>query len=298
MATTSWSDRPPGLVRILRADIGAILAPIEPDLVYLYGSILTGLAHGDSDVDLAILCADADAATQYRRRLWARHLVREAFMSNRLDVGDLRHTDSVHYQVHVVTKGLCLYERVPGGQRAFEDQVLRHAAEPASRRAVTWEAIKARYREELAAETGLIERDKLEKCLWQSIRLLEFLVPYRAMPPSRFFSPTEFEHRFAAGHVLRTLLESVLTIGRHLILALGWSRAFQPRDIIRILAQQGVVQPDLTDDLALVLTLREPLTWSDSAVDWQLVHDAVTHRLDVFTRFYRQVILYLERLGL
>jgi hypothetical protein len=179
--SASWSDRAPSIVRILRTDVGAMLAPVRPTLVYVYGSAVTGLAQPDSDVDFGIDLADTPDDRRPQAILWARQLLRDGCGSSRIDVGDLGRTDSSHYLVHVVSKSLCLYARDPSLRLAFEDHALRQAADLPATRALTWEAVKARFREELAAETGLIERDKLEKVLWQSVDLLRFVAPYRRM---------------------------------------------------------------------------------------------------------------------
>jgi uncharacterized protein YutE (UPF0331/DUF86 family) len=293
----SWSDRPPGIVRILRTDVGAMLAPVQPSLVYVYGSAVTGLARPDSDVDFGIDLADTADDQRPQALLWARQLLRDGFGSSRIDVGDLGRTDSCHYLVHVVTKGLCLYASEPARRLAFEDNALRQAGDLPATRALTWEAVKARFREELAAETGLIERDKLEKVLWQSVELLRFIAPYRSIPRHELFDSADFSQRFSVAHGLRLQMECVLTMARHLMLALGWGRAHRPADILAVICRRGVIPEALCQELVLILALKDPLTHPGEPVDWDLVHDVLQHRLSAFTAFNRHLVLFLDGLG-
>jgi uncharacterized protein YutE (UPF0331/DUF86 family) len=297
-AAAAWSDRSPGIVPVLRTDIGAVLRPVDPDLVYVYGSAVTGLGWQGSDLDFGIAFTEPDPAARLRRQAWATRLLQAHFGSSKVECGDLNRTDSIHYLVHVIGQGLCLYARTAETQLVFEEAILRQAGEAPLARPQSWEAIKARYRQELATETGLVERDKLEKNLWQSIELLRFLAPYQAMPTAQFLSPVEFEHRFAVAHVLRQLMECVLTISRHLMLALGWARVYRPEDILQVVARHGVIPADLIDDLRLVLSIRDPLTYPDGPVDWMLVQDVLHHRLNVFVAFHRHVVLFLDRIGI
>jgi hypothetical protein len=61
---------------------------------------------------------------------------------------------------------------------------------------------------------------------------------------------------------------------------------------------KGVIPDTLRLELTLILTLKDPLTHPGEPVDWDLVHDVLQHRLTAFTAFNRQVVLYLDNLGL
>jgi uncharacterized protein YutE (UPF0331/DUF86 family) len=282
----------------LRTDIGAVLQPVDPDLVYVYGSAVNGLAWPGSDLDFGITFTEPDAGRRLKRQHWAMQLLQSHFGSSRIECGDLNRTDSIHYLVHVVRQGLCLHARTPETQLVFEETTLRQAGEAPFAHSQSWAAIKARYRRELALETGLVERDKLEKNLWQCVELLRFLAPYREMPTAQFLSPVTFEHRFSVAHVLRQVLECVLTMARHLMLAMGWARMYRPEDILHVLVVHGVIPAGLADELRLVLSLRSPLTYPADDVDWSLVQDVLHHRLQVFVAFNRHLVLFLDRIGI
>jgi predicted nucleotidyltransferase len=82
MSSTSSAETPPSLLALLQAGLIAAVAPFQPDLVYLFGSAVTGTAGPGSDVDVGILLSRVDP--QERR---AKLLAMRRAMSQRLVSG-------------------------------------------------------------------------------------------------------------------------------------------------------------------------------------------------------------------
>ncbi|MBC7543357.1 MAG: nucleotidyltransferase domain-containing protein [Candidatus Sericytochromatia bacterium] len=297
MSSTS-SARPPSLVTLIRADLARCLQPLRPELLYVYGSVTSGLAEAGSDVDFGLYLDEPDAGRRKHAIQWAKTALSDQLGFNHLDVGDLHTSFNVHFLAQIVCQGLCLYARDPAFQVAFEDRVLKEVAEGPARRLESWQAIKARLRQDLFVSTDLVERDKLEKAFWHSHELLTFLTRYVGMDPAVFLSQTEFEHRFAAAHTLRAAIESMLATSRHLMLALNWGRASRPREIIDLLAMQRILPPGLAENLALLATLREPLTYPEDGCDFAFLHRLMPEAIRWLITFHRAIVLYLDELGI
>jgi predicted nucleotidyltransferase len=114
------------------------LAQVRPDvvLVVLFGSRVRGRARPDSDVDVAVGGGgplDLDAL----------HLVlAPRFRSDRLDLVDLGRAGSL-LAFEIARHGTLLYEREPGGFRAFQSLASRRYGDTAKLRRAQRRAIQA-----------------------------------------------------------------------------------------------------------------------------------------------------------
>jgi len=90
----------------------------DPEIIYQFGSQVTGAVHGESDLDLAIKCK----STMNVEKMW--HLSSElADIANcHVDLIDLSAASTV-MRLQVIENGECLYESDTNTTVAFEDFV-------------------------------------------------------------------------------------------------------------------------------------------------------------------------------
>ena len=113
------------------------LAATAPDLELLiqFGSTVSGRVHARSDVDLAVMCADAaDLDSLYR-------LLAPRLRTDRLDLVDLRRAGPL-LAFEVARSGRLLFERRPGAFREFCSLASRRFCDTAKLRSARRRAIR------------------------------------------------------------------------------------------------------------------------------------------------------------
>jgi len=97
------------------ASIQPILTPLQPQLIYLFGSQVTGRLHPDSDIDLAILAGCPQNA--YQLFMVAQQLADQ--LHHEVDLVDLA-TASAVMKAEIVTRGQLLFALNPDLAAEFE----------------------------------------------------------------------------------------------------------------------------------------------------------------------------------
>ncbi len=95
--------------------IQPILAPLQPQLIYLFGSQVSGRLHPDSDIDLAILAGCPQNA--YQLFMVAQQLADQ--LHHEVDLVDLA-TASAVMKAEIVTRGQLLFALNPDLAAEFE----------------------------------------------------------------------------------------------------------------------------------------------------------------------------------
>ncbi len=94
---------------------------------------------------------------------------------------------------------------------------------------------------------------------------------------------------------LHIAIECILDIGNHIIAEKGFETPEDTRDIIRILEEEGVIPSDFADRIKGVAGFRNILVHEYTGIDYKLLHDYLTQRLNDFRDFAMYISSYLER---
>lgn len=277
------------------AQLPEVLRPFNVGLLYLYGSTFHGTADEQSDVDLAAYLAEPDADRRWSRLQLLRRALNDHFRLPAIQVADLRHGDP-GFLLDVI-QGECLFAQSPDLQLTFETRVMREAGEKPHLGDERWQALKERFQAGFLTARPALHRDKLQRLLTALEHQTRELQPYAALDLATFLSADYYIRRLACAHLLRTNLETILAIARHLVVAHGWTRSAKPRDLLATLAAKGVVPAETADEIGLICLLRDPLTYPEDGLDFELVGRVVQENLPLFEAFGRAIVTYLDRLG-
>ncbi len=94
---------------------------------------------------------------------------------------------------------------------------------------------------------------------------------------------------------LHIAIECILDIGNHIIAEKGFETPEDTRDIIRILEEEGIIPSDFADRIKGVAGFRNILVHEYTGIDYKLLHDYLTQRLNDFRDFAMYISSYLER---
>jgi uncharacterized protein YutE (UPF0331/DUF86 family)/predicted nucleotidyltransferase len=296
MSSISSAETPPSLLALLQAGLAAAVSPFQPDLVYLFGSAVTGTAGPGSDVDVGILLTGVDPQERRARLLAMRRAMSQRLGFANLTVADLTEAEP-SFLVDIV-QGLCLYARSGDVRLAFETATLAEAGRPAAANDEGWQAVSRWAHAGILQPPPAIPADRLERLVRAIIEQTQWLLPIANLSAAEFLTPGEPHRRFATAHHLLAALEALLSVARLLTVTQGWSRSPRPDELLRTLVGHDVITAEVGDHLRLICLLRAPLTHSEDGIDFALVHAVVAENLGVFAAFVRQTVTYVETHGL
>lgn len=99
----------------------------------------------------------------------------------------------------------------------------------------------------------------------------------------------------SAERFLQLAIETVLSIGNHIIADAGLDQPDTYADIIVVLGRHGVLDPELAAELRPMARMRNLLVHHYADVSAERVHEILRTRLDDFDRFAEQVTTYADR---
>ncbi|MBC7544654.1 MAG: nucleotidyltransferase domain-containing protein [Candidatus Sericytochromatia bacterium] len=293
MLPSSRSGPPPALMAVLRSGLSQVVAPFAPTAVYLYGSLVSGESDAQSDLDFGVLLPEPDPDRRIGQLARLRRAMIDRIGFSRLQVADLYEAEPA-FLLDVIG-GLCLWASDDAAVQAFEEMVLRESvARPASGEE-RWEGLHDRWRRGVLQGGAPIQRDRVERLLSRMEQNLRLLVPIAAESDTDYRHPERPASRYASAHLLRACLECLLATARHLIVAQGWDRVHRPGDQMAVLAARGVLDSTLAENLGLICLLKDPLTYPEDGIDFDLLGRVIRENLDLFEAFGRAVIVYVDK---
>jgi uncharacterized protein YutE (UPF0331/DUF86 family) len=99
----------------------------------------------------------------------------------------------------------------------------------------------------------------------------------------------------SAERFLQLAIETVLSIGNHVIADSGLEQPGTYAEIIAVLGRAGVLESELARELQPMARMRNRLVHHYQDVSPAAVHEILGSRLGDFDRFAEQVVAYAER---
>jgi uncharacterized protein YutE (UPF0331/DUF86 family) len=122
-------------------------------------------------------------------------------------------------------------------------------------------------------------------------RCLDRLERLSGLPPERFEDRTDFDTAIVARAALREGLESILSIGRHVLARRHRVAISEYRQVAVELNRVGVVPSDLREDFVSLAGLRNRLTHAYLAVGPAELHRVVSRQLPVLRRILAALVV-------
>lgn len=95
-------------------------------------------------------------------------------------------------------------------------------------------------------------------------------------------------------HNLQLAIQICIDISNHIIADENWEVPTSLGNIFRILSRHKVISPEMADTMASMAGFRNILIHEYEEVDLKKVYDLLTHRLNDFENFAREIIEYLR----
>ncbi len=90
-------------------------------------------------------------------------------------------------------------------------------------------------------------------------------------------------------------IECILDIGNHIIAEKGFESPDDNEDIIRILGQEKIIPSDFAEGIKGIAGFRNILVHEYTKIDYALLYNFLTQRLDGLREFARHISIYLEK---
>lgn len=121
---------------------------------------------------------------------------------------------------------------------------------------------------------------------------LRFLRELKAASKEAFMA--DFRSRGAAERYLQLAIESVIDIGSEIISFLQLGKPERYRDIPPMLAQAGVIPPELSEKITKMIGFRNLLVHDYAAVDMSLEYEFLQTRLSDFEAYMAHIAEWLK----
>lgn len=138
----------------------------------------------------------------------------------------------------------------------------------------------------------MVDRDTFERRLCKLEELLRDLRQLARIDRERFLEDRGLQAQ--AERWLQLAAECVVDLAFQLIADRGWSTPETKREAFETLERQGVISPELADDLAAWAGLRNVLVHLDLKIDHSQLYRTLTGELDQLEDFARALALRLE----
>lgn len=281
----------PAEVREMIPALRELLRRHEARGAYLFGSALQDRGGRLSDLDIAVLPPDLHDWLSYYDELYGDlcHL----FQADNIDLVLLNQAP-LSLQTRVVLDGLRILDGK--GAASWEERVLARHAELASWRRENWDVTRQLARRGTLREVNMIDRERVERFMFlirdavRELRALHLgemgLDAYQADKHIRALSE----------HYLRIALEATLDLGRHVIVKTGLGVPQEYGEVGKILREQGVVPPELGEQLRAMAGMRNVLVHLYWDVDYGLLYKTIVDELETFERCIERIFHYLDEL--
>jgi uncharacterized protein YutE (UPF0331/DUF86 family) len=139
----------------------------------------------------------------------------------------------------------------------------------------------------------VVDRPRLDQLLTLLARYVTILRELAMIPQMEFADdPRNYG---SAERFLQLSIETVLSIGNHVIADAGLDQPGTYAEIIAVLGRAGVLEPELAAELQPMARMRNRLVHHYQDVSPAAVHEIIGTRLGDFDRFAEQVVAYAER---
>lgn len=139
----------------------------------------------------------------------------------------------------------------------------------------------------------MVDRPRLDQLLTLLARYVIILRELAVTPLEEFVDdPRNYG---SAERFLQLAIETVLSIGNHVIADSGLAQPGTYAEIIAVLGRVGVLEPELAVELQPMARMRNRLVHHYQDVSPAAVHEILGTRLGDFDRFAAQIVAYAER---
>ncbi len=258
---------------------------------YLFGSALQVIGSRLSDLDIAVLPPDLHDWLSYYNDLHG-DLCR-LFQADNIDLVLLNQAP-LPLQVRVVLNGL----RILGGKGAagWEERVLTRHADLAGWRQENWDVTRQLARRGTLREVNMIDRGQVERFVFLIREAVRELRALRLGDVGLEAYQADKHTRALSEHYLRIAIEATLDLGRHVIVKTGLGVPQEYREVGKILREQGVVPPELGEQLEAMAGMRNVLVHLYWDIDYRLLYKTVVEEVRTFEQCIEHIFHYLDEL--
>ena len=260
---------------------------------YLFGSVLGSQTEPMNDLDIAVLPpVGLDDWFGYYNALHG-DLCR-LFQADNIDLVLLDQAP-LRIQAQVVESG----RRLLAANEAaldWEENVWSRYADLRHWHKENWTITRELAHRGIGKELNLIDGSKVER----TVDLIRGVVDELRSLKLEAIDPDSFEAdrqvRALSKHFMRIAIEGALDLGRHVIVRTGLGTPKEYRDIGRILGENGVLPPDLSEKVQEMGGMRNVLVHLYWDIDYHRLHNTIVEDLDVFENFVRRLFEYMDHL--
>ena len=258
---------------------------------YLFGSALHDCGSRLSDLDIAILPPDLYNWLSYYNALYG-DLCR-LLQADNIDLVLLDQAP-LSLQNRVVLDGL----RILDGKSAasWEERVLARHADLAGWRRENWDVTRQLARQGALREVHMIDRERVERFVFLIRDAVRELHALHLEEMGLEAHQADKRIRALSEYYLRIALEATLDLGRHVIVKTGLGMPQEYREVGKILHEQGVVSPELGEQLRAMAGMRNVLVHLYWDVDAALLYKTIVDELETFERCIERIFHYLDAL--
>ncbi len=259
-------------------------------LAYLFGSHAKAQTTPLSDVDVAVLLRETDP--HKREEVYLDLLVDliRYLETDRVDLTLLTEEDGIGDKILV--EGVVVSCRDEAARVRSEKKALDRYLEDEPFRSVRRVYVRRRIEEGRLGEE-MVDRRAVEERLTYIDRMLRHLKGCRGLSLEQFKGDEARCH--AALYELQTALEAITDIGNHLIAALNLRKPKGRGEVVTILAEAGIIPPELAGQLERAIGLRHVIVHGYLHIAVTLVYRIIQERLGDLEEFCRGVVTFLER---
>ncbi len=267
----------------------AVLRRHQARAAYLFGSVVNGDTDTWSDLDIAVLAPKATTDwLDYYNRLAAALIA--TLQADNIDLVLLDEAP-LALQARVVHVGQRLF--ADDDVAAWADSVAARYADVADWRRENWEVTRQLARQGVTSEVAMIDQERVQRFVFVIRDAVRELRALRG-PDAAVYD--QKHSRALEEHYLRLACEAALDLGRHVIVKTGLGSPQEYRDVGRLLAQAGVVPPELGKKLEDMAGLRNILVHPYWDIDPRRLDQIMAEDLDTFDVYVHHIFAYLESL--
>ncbi|MGQ0576215.1 MAG: type VII toxin-antitoxin system HepT family RNase toxin [Pseudonocardia sp.] len=138
----------------------------------------------------------------------------------------------------------------------------------------------------------MVDRPRVDQLLALLARYVRILRDLSAVAVEEYVADPR---NFGSGErFLQLAIETVLSVGHHVIAASGFDQPGTYAEVIRVLGKEGVLPPEFASSLEPMARLRNRLVHHYEDVDPRMVHELLETRLGDFDLFAQAVTRHLD----
>lgn len=138
----------------------------------------------------------------------------------------------------------------------------------------------------------MIDQELIEKRIDSIEEKLNYLKKIGKIDTEEFLD--SYERIQASKHSLQEAIESCLDIANHLIAAKGLKRSETYSDMFQRLAEDGILESELSDRLSDMARFRNLLVHQYTEIDNRRVHEIIKENLRDIEKYVKSIELLLE----